>query len=1085
MATHEDRSESAGNVGAGEEGSAALSAVAEAISGLALRSIGPAFMGGRIADIAVDPRRSSTWYVAVGSGGVWKTTNAGTTWSPLFDDQGSYSIGCVTIDPNQPDVIWVGTGEAVSGRHVAWGDGVYRSRDGGTTWARMGLERSEHIAEILVDPRDSDVVYVAAEGPLWSAGGERGLFKTADGGSTWDAILDIDEDTGVTSVAFAPGNPDVIYAATYQRRRRAWSFLGGGPGSGIHKSADAGATWVRVSEGLPEGDMGKIGLAVTPAAPDVVFATIEADTSERGFYRSADRGESWERRSDYISGGTGPHYYQEIVASPVDADLVYQVDVFLHVTRNGGSSFQILETGREKHSDNHVVWIDPDDGDHLLVGTDAGLYETFDEGVSFRHFANLPVSQFYRVALDNSLPFFNILGGAQDLGTVSGPSRTMQLDGVRNQDWYVPLGADGYHVAFDPVDPDISYLEWQTGNVMRHDRRTMELQDIRPQPEAEEPPERWNWDTPILVSPHDPHRIYVASQRVWRSDDRGESWRAISADLTAERNRYELPTFDHVASVDSLYDHEAMSLYSTITHVTESPITEGLLYVGTDDGQIQLTEDAGAGWQRAGSLPGAPADAFINDVEASQHDGDTVFATADAHKNGDYSPYVFESRDRGRTWRSIRGDLPDGTIVWAIEQDHVDPGLLFLGTENGIYVTIDSGETWHKFTRDVPTIAFRDIKLHRRDDDLVGASFGRGMYVLDDYSPLRRLVPEALATPAALFPVRDAWRYIPFRPMQSVGQPTLGSSAFRAENPPFGATITYRLGTDLLSAKKQRLEIEQDRDAGGSKPVDVAFPGWDTLWEEHLEVEPQLFLVIRNGGGTPIRRIEAATTAGLHRTTWDLRLPPPTPIKLATPDFEPPWNTPQKGPLAPVGEYSAELVRVSSGNVETLAGPELFTVKATPATAGQHNDEGAAFQVRAADLARRVAGAAKQIEVGRDRLTHLRAALVQTPGAAEDLFATLEAVHRQLEELDRTLRGDPVRARMAEAPEASIRALIDRVMTHLVDTTLPPTRTQHRAVEQAAAAFSAFTEELETLIGVDLAGLVADIDAAGGPWTPR
>ncbi len=1054
----------------------------EAISGLALRSIGPAFMGGRIADIAVHPRHRATWYVAVGSGGVWKTINAGTTWTPVFDDQGSYSIGCVAIDPNRPDVVWVGTGENVSGRHVAWGDGIYRSLNGGTTWTRMGLERSEHIAGILIDPRDTDVVYAATEGPLWASGGDRGLYKTADGGTTWAAVLEIDEDTGVTSIAFAPDNPDVIYAATYQRRRRAWSFLGAGPGSGIHKSTDAGATWVRITEGLPEGEMGKIGLAVSPAAPDVVYATIEADESERGFYRSRDRGESWERRNEYISGGTGPHYYQEITASPVDADRVYQVDVFLHVTDDGGKTFKIHETGKAKHSDNHAIWIDPAQPDHLLVGCDAGLYETFDDGDSWRHFPNLPISQFYRVALDNSEPFYNILGGAQDLGTLFGPSRTMHVDGVRNQDWYVPLGADGYQVAFDPDDPETSYLEWQVGNVMRYDRRTMELQDIQPQAQRGDPPERWNWDTPILISPHRSTRIYVGSQRVWRSEDRGDSWTAISSDLTKDQNRYELSTAGSVKSVDALYDHLAMSWYSTLTHITESPMAEGLLYVGTDDGLIQVSEDGGTDWRVSGELPALADDAFINDVEASRHDPDSVFAVADAHKNGDYTPYLFESADRGRSWRSIRGDLPDGTIAWTIEQDHVNPNLLFLGTEYGIYVTLNRGENWHKFTKDVPTIAFRDIKLQRRDDDLVGASFGRGLYVLDDYSPLREMSPEALAQPANLFPVRDAWRYIPYQPMQAAGQPTLGSAAFRAPNPSFGATFTYRLGPDIQTAKKRRVETEKQL----PEREDVPFPGWDTLWEEHLEVEPRVFLVVRDETGNPIRRLKAATDAGLHRSTWDLRLSPPPPIKLEKPDFELPWYSPPKGPLVMPGNYSVELVQVTPESTEPLAGPETFVVKATPATA-DHSDLTATsdFQLATAELTRKAAGAANHIERAQDRVKHLRAALVQTPGDVAGLFGRLEAIHRRLEELNRILGGDPVRERLSEAPDPSIRSMVDRVSGHHFDTTQPPTRAQQEAIHRAASAFGPFADDLAALIDTELAELVAEIDAAGGPWTPR
>ncbi len=526
-------------------------AVEGAVSGLKLREIGPALMGGRIADIAVHPSESSTWYVAVGSGGLWKTTNAGVTWTPVFDDQASYSIGTVTIDPNNPDVVWVGTGENVSGRHVGWGDGVYRSRDGGRSWENVGLGESQHIGKILVDPRNSDIVFVAAEGPLWNAGGDRGLYKTVDGGETWNLVLEIDVNTGVTDAEFDPCNPDVIYAAAYQRRRHIWSLLAGGPESGIYKSMDGGETWRKMTRGLPSGDMGKIGLAVTPASPDLVYATIEAAADERGFYRSKDKGESWEKRNSYTSGGTGPHYYQEIEASPRDPDVVYQMDVFFHVTRDGGETFNYLGTGREKHSDNHALWIDPKNGNHLIAGTDAGLYESFDDGITWRHFPNLPVSQYYKVAMDNSEPFYNILGGAQDLGTLFGPSRTMNVEGVRNRDWYVPMGADGYGVAFDPTDPNILYFETQQGELWRHDRRSEEAIDIKPQPAPGDPPERWNWDSPILVSPHSSDRLYFGSQRVWRSDDRGNSWTPISGDLTTNRSRYELELMDRVWSVDS------------------------------------------------------------------------------------------------------------------------------------------------------------------------------------------------------------------------------------------------------------------------------------------------------------------------------------------------------------------------------------------------------------------------------------------------------------------------------------------------------------------------------------------------------
>lgn len=1056
------------------------SAITKAVESLPMRSIGPAFMGGRIADIAIHPSRPNTWIVAVGSGGVWRTDNAGITWAPLFDEQASYSIGCVRIDPNRPDVIWVGTGEAVSGRHVAWGDGVYRSQDGGSSWTSMGLTATEHISDILIDPRDTNVVYVAAEGPLWSSGGERGLYKTVDGGTTWELVLEFDENTGVTSAVFAPDDPDTIYAATYERRRRVWSFLGGGPGSGIHVTNNSGATWDKVAEGLPKTDMGRIGLAVTPADPNIVYATIEAiDDEEKGFYRSTDRGRSFERRNNYMSGGTGPHYYQEIFASPTDADRVYQVDVFLHLTTDGGKTFRNIEDGKNKHSDNHVVWIDPANGQHLLVGCDAGIYETFDEGVAWRHVSNLPISQFYRVAVDDSLPFTNIMGGAQDLGTLFGPTRTTHVDGVRNQDWYVALGADGYHVAFDPEDNNISYLEWQIGNVMRHDRRTMELVDIQPQAAADDPPERWNWDTPIVISPHEASRIYVASQRVWRSEDRGDSWTAISPDLTRNHNRYELATADRVAPVDSLYDHFAMSHYSNITTMAESASLSGLLYVGTDDGVIQVSEDAGETWREAARPAGLPDVAFINGIEPSRHDPDVVFVAADDHKSGDYSPYLFRSDDRGRTWRSISSDLPAGTTVWAIEQDHITADLLFIGAEHGVHVSVDGGEHWHKLTKNMPTISFRDLALQRRDDDLICASFGRGFYVLDDYSPLRSLNEEALAQPATLFPVRDAWWYVSYQPMQAKGQPTLGTTAFRTKNPDFGATFTYHLSNDINNGKATR-QSEEARIEGN-----VAFPGWDRLRDEHAEGDPVLLILIRDDSGEAIRTVPAETKAGLHRTTWDLRYPTVVPVKLEKPGFQAPWESPAQGALVSPGTFTAELVQWHDGELISHGAPQSFAVVPTPAVAEAIGaDTANAFRLTSEDLHRRVLGAAKSIAAGRDRVRHLRAGIIATPSATS-LLAPLDTLHRQLEDLAVVLTSDPVRDKMAEPSSPTIAQAVGRVVGHHQNTTLAPTATQREAIDRAEAAFAVAVAELEELIDGGLGGLARDLDAAGGPWTPR
>jgi len=1056
--------------------------IAKAASALTLRSIGPALASGRIADIAVHPTDRSTWYAAAGSGGLWKTTNAGVTWTPVFDDQPSYSIGVVTLDPNNPDVVWVGTGENVSGRHVGWGDGVYRSRDAGRSWQRIGLANSQHIGKILIDPRKSDLILVAAEGPLWSPGGERGVYRSEDGGKTWAATLQIDENTGVTDLEFAPDNPDVVYAAAYQRRRQVWGFLGGGPNSGIWKSADAGKTWRKLATGLPKGDIGKIGLAVTPANPSLVYATIEATSQERGFYRSRDRGESWERRNGYISGGTGPHYYQEIEASPTNPDLVYQMDVFINVTRDGGATFNVLETGHTKHSDNHALWIDPADGKHLLVGTDAGLYESFDDGREFRHFPNLPVSQFYKVALSNRLPFYDILGGAQDLGTLHGPSRTLNRDGIRNQDWYVPMGADGYGVAFDPRDEHITYLMTQQGDLYRTDRRSDEALGIRPQPAEGDPAERWNWDAPILVSPHNPDRIYFASQRLWRSDNRGDSWTAVSGDLTLGLNRYQQPFMGRVWSVDALHDNGAMSKYATITAVSESPVTEGLLVVGTDDGLVQVSGDGGRSWVRSGPPPGLPPLSLINDVEASLHDGNTLYLAADAHKTGDFAPYVFVSIDRGRTWRSIAGDLPKGTIVWAFQQDHVRPNLMFLGTEFGIYWSPNGGTNWHKLSGGVPTISFRDLKLHRRDNDLVGATFGRGFYVLDDYSPLREIAAGALATEGGVFPVRDAWWFVPAAVSQAPGRPTAGSDDYTAPNPPHGALFTYWLQEAPTTAREARQASEKSlREAGR----DVPFPGFERLRAEAVESGPRVFLQVADAAGRPVRRIAGPTAAGLHRVNWDLRGPVPDPIDLSPPGFRPPWAGDPKGPLMAPGRYTVELLVVSSSGVRRLGQAQGFEVKPVPnALPGTDYQAVAAFQQETAELMRRVQGVGAELNRARDRIRHLQAALDRTPRASPALQSRIDSVTRRLAELETGLNGDAVRQRLDESVSPGVRGRVGEVIGGHWDTRQAPTATHRQNIAIARTGFDALARALAALLDGDVARLEADLEAAGAPWTP-
>jgi len=612
------------------------------VSGLKFRGIGPALMSGRITEIAIDPVVRSTWYLAVASGGVWKTENAGTTWKPIFDSKPSYSIGTVAIDPNNRFTVWVGTGENNSQRSVAYGDGVYKSIDGGRSFKKMGLDSSEHIARILIDPRDSDVVYVAAQGPLWREGGDRGLFKTSDGGETWSLVLDIDEHTGVTDVVMDPRNPDVLYAASYQRRRHVWTLIDGGPESGIHKSTDGGATWRKINKGLPGGDRGRIGLAISPINPDVLYAIVEP-RGRGGFYRSDNQGENWTKQGPYVSGS--PQYYQEIYADPHVFDRIYSLDTYMMVSEDGGKTFNRLGE-QNKHVDNHAIAFDPDDANHLIIGSDGGLYETWDRGKNYRYFANLPITQFYKVAVSNDEPFYYVYGGTQDNATQGGPSQTTNVHGIRNSDWFITVGGDGFDPAVDPVEPNIVYSQWQYGGLVRYDRSTGERIDIKPRSAKGGPALRWNWDSALLISPHNHKRIYFSSQILFRSDDYGDTWQAISPDLTRNMDRNRLEIMGRVWGVDAVAKNNSTSLYGTIVSLSESSLQSNLLYVGTDDGLIQVSEDGGSNWRRIDKFRGVPDMTYVNDVEASLHDANTVFAVFNNHKMGDFNPYVLKSTNR-------------------------------------------------------------------------------------------------------------------------------------------------------------------------------------------------------------------------------------------------------------------------------------------------------------------------------------------------------------------------------------------------------------------------------------------------------
>jgi photosystem II stability/assembly factor-like uncharacterized protein len=1054
----------------------------DTFAGLKLRSIGPATTSGRIADFAVEAANPSHYFVAVASGGVWKTTNGGTTFTPAFDKEGAYSIGCVAIDPSNPNTVWVGTGENNSQRSVSWGDGVYRSDDGGKNWTNVGLKHSEHIGKILIDPRDPRVVYVAAQGPLWAPGGDRGLYKTTDGGKTWAAVLTISENTGVTDVAFDPRNPDLLYAASYQRRRHVWTLIDGGPESAIYKSTDAGKTWRKLERGLPKDvDLGRIGLAVSPADPDVVYAIIEAADDKGGVFRSTDRGETWEKRSDYMS--TSGQYYNELFCDPKKVDRVYSMDTWLHVTEDGGKTFTRVGE-KTKHVDNHAMWIDPADTDHLMVGCDGGLYETYDRGATWDFKENLPVTQFYRVDIDEALPFYNVYGGTQDNFSLGGPSRTLSVSGITNADWFVTTGGDGFVSRIDPKDSNIVYAESQYGGLVRYDRRSGEEIDIRPQEGKGDAPYRFNWDSPLIVSPHSHTRLYFAANKLFRSDDRGDTWRVISGDLSRGIDRNTLKVMDRVWPVDAVAKNASTSFYGNATTISESPLVEGLLYVGTDDGLVHVSEDGGSNWRKIETFPGVPAMTYVSRLEASRHNADVVFAAFDNHKNADFKPYLLESRDRGRTWHSIAGDLPEGEVVYAVAEDTKVPDLLFAGCEFGVFFSLDRGGHWIQLKGGMPTIAVRDIAIQRRENDLVLATFGRGFYILDDYTPLRGLTRAVLEQPAVLFPVKDALAYIQSSPLGLTGQGFHGDTFFEAHNPPFGATFTYYLKDTLKTKEELRHEAEKEAIKKGVVPP---YPTPDELREEAREEKPAIILTVTDEEGNVVCRITGSTEKGFHRAAWDLRYPAEVPAALPSEHHEfNPFRPPARGPMVVPGSYKVSLAKRVAGVVTELAGPQQFQVMPLGLATLKAEDKAAvfAFEEKTAHLQRAVLGAVEAAKEARARIAKIKVALADTPAATSELAVEARSIDARLADLQIALSGDRVLERHNEPTPPSIVDRVQGIVFSHWATTQAPTQTMRNAYTVAGAEFVPVLAKLHTLIDVDLKHLEDAMEKLGAPWTP-
>ena len=1059
------------------------------LASLKLRLLGPVYPSGRISDFAVDPQRPHRYFVAAASGGVWLTENDGMTYRPVFDGEASYAVGVVRLDPKNPNTVWAGTGENNSQRSVAWGDGVYRSTDGGASWKNLGLKNSGHISDIKFDPRDSNVVYVAAQGPLWNSGGDRGLYKTVDAGKTWKRVLFVDPDTGANEVLVHPERPDHVLVSTYQRRRHVWVLINGGPGSGLRKSTDGGKTWRTLDKGLPKVQMGRIGIAHSAAHPDTVYAIIEAEdlaskkaekTDGAGIYKSTDFGETWKKISGHRT--TSPQYYNELVVDPNDVDRVYSLDTFLQVSNDGGKNWERLGI-EHRHVDDHALWIDPQNSAHLMVGGDGGIYESYDFGKTWAHAENLPLTQFYRIAADNEAPFYNVCGGTQDNNSLCAPVRTTTEEGIISSDWTIVIGGDGYEPQIDPTDPNIIYAQYQYGGLARYDRTTKERVFIAPQPGPDENAYRFNWNAPLLISPHNPKRLYFGAEKLFRSDDRGDSWTAVSPDLSQGIDRNRLKVMGRVWGVDTVAKNDSTSYYGSLIALTESPRQEGLLYVGTDDGLIHVTDNGGKTWTKISSLPGVPALSYIEDLAASSHDATTVYVVVDNHKRGDFKPYVLKSVDRGKSWVSIAGNLPARGPVHTIVEDHVDPDLLFVGTEFGLFFTQDGGKAWQPLKGGFPTISVRDLEIQTRESDLVVGTFGRGIYVLDDYSPLRRKAPALAATPATLFDVKDTWLYVQGDRFGGGAKGNRGVSFWQASNPPYGAVFTYYLRDGLTTRKQRRQKVEQERrKAKKGNP----YPSWDALRKEDREEVPQVILTVRDESGAVVRRLTGPIKKGLHRVAWNLRYPTTRPVDLGPKRFRPPWWRAPQGPMVLPGKYSVSLSQRLDGEEKPLSGSVSFAVKPLERNSPLVTKDRAAllaFQQQTADLLRAIEGASKSLEEMNRRVDHLKVAVDATPSASRALAHRLRVIEGQLDEIGVRMNGDKTVASRNEPTPWPIRRRVNSVVFSHWDSQASVTGTHRRAYEIAAQQFG---QALKSLRKADLYldAVERELEQAAGPWTP-
>ena len=830
---------------------------------LDFRMIGPATTSGRISDLAVNPNNHSEYYVAAAAGGVWKTTNAGITFTPIFDQYGVQSIGCITIDPNNPNVIWVGTGENNNQRSVGYGNGLYKSEDAGKSFKNVGLKESFHIGMIQINPSNSQEIWVAAYGPLWGKKGDKGIYQSKDGGQSWNCLLN-PENAGFNEVHLDPFNAKTIYACAHQRKRHEWTYLGGGPESSIYKSTDNGVTWNKINNGLPKGDKGRITMEVAQNTPGKLTAVVETQDKSGGVFVSTDYGHSWTKVNDFFTSG---NYYQEVFQDPKNDLRLFFMDTYLHFSEDGGKTVKRFPE-KYKHVDNHAIWIDPTNYKHLLVGCDGGLYETFDYGENWDFKENLPITQFYRVSVDNAKPFYNIYGGTQDNFSIGGPSRNNTTNGITNEEWFVTVGGDGFKTQIDPKNPNIVYSQWQYGGLVRFDKKTGDQVDIKPSVIFGAEPIVWNWDAPLIISKYNAEKLYFAANRLFVSENRGDSWKEISGIMGRELDRNKLPVMGKVWGLDAVAKNQSTSIYGNITALCEGE--NGVLWIGTDDGLVYYTTDDGKSWNKyeapketgvnlaLNAKESITIYPFVTDIEVTK-DGDCLVAY-DNHRQGDFKPYIFKLNSKKGQFTAITKGIPENHPVKTLWIDPVDEDILCVGTEFGLFISLNKGVTFSSFGKNLPPVAIKDIVYQTEEQDLVVATFGRGFAICDDY----HLVREMKSNPKKWINANQHAFFLPYEKLGGKGNGFRGASRFNGNN--LDEKLKLYVYVDKLEGTLK------DSRKSKEKKQDDYYPTLDEIRAESEELAPNYVMKVKTSGADEISTINVKLQKGWNTISWDLRL---------------------------------------------------------------------------------------------------------------------------------------------------------------------------------------------------------------------